>query len=65
MESVLDSGSRRYENKFLHLDRWVPKVRCFQSGVQAKEVWIRIMDYLCICGAKRCSKSLGITMVDL
>ena len=40
---VLLRGFRCFKDSILHLERWDPKVGCFQSGEHLKEIWVRMM----------------------
>lgn len=42
VESVLVKGPRRFEHKFLHLDRWDLEVGCFQRGVHVRKLLVRV-----------------------
>ena len=43
VESVLFKGTKRLQDRVLHLDRWVLEVGCFWKGVYDKEVWVRMV----------------------
>ncbi|RVW46812.1 hypothetical protein CK203_075677 [Vitis vinifera] len=40
-ERVLGRGNRRFQNRFLHLERWIPEVGCFRLGIHANQCWVR------------------------
>ena len=42
-EKVLLRGLRCFKETFLHLERWDPKVGCFQNCEQVKEAWMRVV----------------------
>ena len=58
-ERVLNRGTRRFEDKMLHLERWSEEVGCMQGGSQAKEVWVRVVGLPLHCWSGELFKRIG------